>query len=106
MTNENTAQAIKKPGLRRLSFYLTPGGSGKANFFYGLFDLHYFDNNWLSKKDLYSYGGDTFFLFDMLKKYEFYSRRDVYLFKRVHSGGQGQLAHPGSNKKNNLIVSF
>lgn len=71
---------------RRISFFIEFEGKGKANLFYSLFR-----RETLSGFDLTRYDIDHIMLFELLRKIEFISVRDVLMYKRIHSAGMGTV---------------
>jgi glycosyltransferase involved in cell wall biosynthesis len=69
---------------RKISFFLEFEGKGKANLFYCLFKRKNLENiNFLE------YEQDYYALFDLLNNVSFLSIDDVFLYKRIHSNGEG-----------------
>lgn len=69
---------------RKVAFFLEFEGLGKANLFYSLFKKQD-----LKGINLLNYEQDYYALFDMLNKIRFLSINDVFLYKRIHSAGEG-----------------
>ena len=69
---------------RKVTFFLEFEGLGKANLFYSLFRRED-----LKGINLLKYEQDYYALFDWLNNIQFLSINEVFLFKRIHSAGEG-----------------
>lgn len=69
---------------RKLRFFLEYEGNGKANLFYSMFRTEE-----LKHINLLQYEQDYYALFDWLSSMQFLSVSEVFLYKRIHSAGQG-----------------
>ena len=69
---------------RKIAFFLEFQGHGKANLFYSLFRLED-----IKGINLLKYEQDYYALFDLLNKIQFLSINDIFLYKRIHSAGEG-----------------
>lgn len=69
---------------RKIAFFLEFEGQGKANLFYSLFRRED-----LKSINLLKYEQDYYALFDWLNKLQFLSINDIFIYKRIHSAGEG-----------------
>lgn len=86
---------------RRASFFLEFEGMGKANLFYSLFRREVLDG-----VDLTKYDNDYIVLFDLLKKIQFCSVNNVFLYKRIHEASGGSVASKTTMKRLLEIVTL
>lgn len=83
---------VGNPFFRRLCFYLKFEGEGKANLFYSLFR-----KDGLTELKLNSYVYDYSIIYNLLSEISFESARNVYLYKRDHPAGAGNLMNKGQS---------
>ena len=73
---------------RKFRFFLEYEGNGKANLFYSMFRTEE-----LKHINLLQYEQDYYALFDWLNNMQFLPVNEAFLYKRIHSAGQGIVKH-------------